>query len=48
MTYNGYMASQGLSDDEIADVTNYILNSWDNENRLTIDVNDVSKIKPND
>ena len=48
VTYNGYMESQGLSDDEIADVTNYILNSWGNENRLAINVEDVSKIKPND
>lgn len=48
VTYNGYMESQGLSNDEIADVTNYILNSWGNENRLAIDINDVSKIKPND
>ena len=28
--YNGVMASQGLEDDEIADVMNYITNSWDN------------------
>lgn len=48
VTYNGYMESQGLSNDEIADVTNYILNTWGNENRLAIDINDVSKIKPND
>ena len=48
VTYNGYMESQGLSNEEIADVTNYILNSWGNENRLAIDINDVSKIKPND
>ena len=48
VTYNGYMESQGLSDDEIADVTNYILNSWGNENKHVIDVKDVSKIKPND
>ena len=48
VTYNGYMESQGLSDDEIADVTNYILNSWGNENNHVIDVNDVNKIKSND
>lgn len=48
VTYNGYMESQGLSDDEIADVANYILNSWGNENKHVIDVKDVSKIKPND
>ena len=33
VTYNGYMEPHGLSDDEIADVTNYILNSCVNENK---------------
>ncbi len=28
--YNGIMASQGLDNEEIADVMNYILNSWGN------------------
>ena len=28
--YNGSMAPMGLENDEIADVTNYILNSWGN------------------
>ena len=28
--YNGSMALMGLENDEIADVTNYILNSWGN------------------
>ena len=48
VTYNGYMESQGLSDDEIADVTNYILNSWGNTSKLVIDEKEVNKIKPND
>ena len=48
VTYNGYMESQGLSEDEIADVTNYILNSWGNTSKLVIDENEVSKSKPND
>mgnify|MGYP003327469188 FL=1 len=48
VTYNGYMDSQGLSDDEIADVTNYILNSWGNTSKLVIDEKEVNKIKPND
>jgi mono/diheme cytochrome c family protein len=30
-TYNGYMASPGLSDQEVADVMNYILYAWENE-----------------
>lgn len=48
VTYNGYMESQGLSEDEIADVTNYILNSWGNTSKLVIDEKEVNKIKPND
>lgn len=30
-TYNSYMPAPGLSDEEIADVMNYILNSWGNK-----------------
>jgi mono/diheme cytochrome c family protein len=30
-TYNGIMANQGLSDEEVRDVTNYILNAWGNK-----------------
>ena len=30
-TYNSYMAPLGLSDDEIADVLNFVLNSWGNK-----------------
>jgi len=29
--YNNLMSSQGLTDQEIADVMNYMLNSWGNE-----------------
>lgn len=31
VTYNSYMANLGLDDDEVADVMNYIMNSWGNE-----------------
>lgn len=31
-TYNGNMPAQGLEDDEIADVVNYIRNNWGNQN----------------
>lgn len=48
VTYKGYMENQGLSDDEIADVTNYILNSWGNKNDSLVSTSDVSKIQPND
>lgn len=33
-TYNNYMAPQGLTDAEVADVMNYILNSWGNSGSL--------------
>ncbi len=29
-TYNGLMAPMGLTDEEVADVMNYIMNSWGN------------------
>ncbi len=37
--YNNVMASQGLSDQEVADVMNYISNSWGNsiKNEVTIE-----------
>ncbi len=44
-TYNGYMAPLGLSDDEVADVMNYITNSWGNKNDKIITEEEVSKIK---
>lgn len=44
-TYNGYMAPMGLSNDEIADVMNYITNSWGNKNDKIVTEEEVSKIK---
>lgn len=43
--YNGYMASLGLEDDEIADVMNYITNSWGNKNDKIITQEEVSNIE---
>ena len=43
--YNGVMASQGLEDDEIADVMNYITNSWDNNLNVQITTKRVSELK---
>ena len=34
--YDGVMQDQGLDDDEIADVMNYILNNWGNESKEMI------------
>ncbi|WP_303317167.1 cytochrome c [Flavivirga abyssicola] len=44
-TYNGFMAPMGLSDDEVADVMNYITNSWENKNDKIVTEEEVSKIK---
>ncbi|NMH88616.1 c-type cytochrome [Flavivirga algicola] len=44
-TYNGFMAPMGLSDDEVADVMNYITNSWGNKNNKIVTEEEVSKIK---
>ncbi len=44
-TYNTAMAPLGLSDKEIADVMNYITNSWGNKNDTMITPEEVSKIK---
>lgn len=43
-TYSGIMASQGLDDEEIADVMNYILNSWDNSSEIQISPERVANI----
>ncbi|MEN3322880.1 cytochrome c [Mariniflexile soesokkakense] len=43
--YNSVMTPLGLSDDEIADVMNYISNSWGNKNDKMVTETEVSKIK---
>jgi mono/diheme cytochrome c family protein len=43
--YNSAMASLGLSDEEVADVMNYITNSWGNKNEKIVTVKEVSEIK---
>ncbi|MDO7171763.1 c-type cytochrome [Mariniflexile sp. AS56] len=43
--YNSVMAPLGLSDDEVADVMNYISNSWGNKNNKLVTEAEVSKIK---
>jgi mono/diheme cytochrome c family protein len=42
--YNGIMTPMGLSDAEVADVMNYITNSWGNKNDNIITVEEVSEI----
>ncbi|MEL0454712.1 cytochrome c [Flavobacteriaceae bacterium SZ-1-7] len=43
--YNGFMAPMGLADDEVADVMNYISNSWGNKNDNMVTEAEVSKIE---
>ena len=43
--YNSVMASQGLNDKEIANVMNYITNSWGNTNTSLITEEEVSKVE---
>ncbi|NER12121.1 c-type cytochrome [Leptobacterium flavescens] len=45
--YNGFMAPLGLADDEVADVMNYILNSWGNKSDKIVTEEEVAKIKKN-
>lgn len=44
--YDTAMAPLGLADEEVADVMNYITNSWSNKNSKMITVEEVSKIQP--
>ncbi|GGF82989.1 c-type cytochrome [Wenyingzhuangia marina] len=43
--YNSNMSPMGLSDDEVADVMNYITNNWGNKNEKIVTEAEVAKIK---
>ena len=43
--YNSAMAALGLSDDEVVDVMNYVLNSWGNADGKIVTTSEVSKIE---
>jgi len=43
-TYNNIMLPLGLSDQEIADVMNYVMNSWGNTQQKPVTVEEVSAI----
>lgn len=45
-TYNSIMAPMGLSDEEVADVMNYILNSWGNTSKERVTAEEVAELKP--
>jgi len=44
-SYNSAMTSLGLEDEEIADVMNYIMNSWGNTQKKMVTIEEVSAIK---
>lgn len=44
-SYNGRMSPMGLSDDEVADVMNYIMNSWGNKQSKMVTVSEVKAVK---
>lgn len=43
--YNSTMAPMGLTDDEIADVMNYINNTWGNSSKKMVTKEEVSAVK---
>ncbi|WP_299012383.1 cytochrome c [uncultured Polaribacter sp.] len=45
VTYKGMMANLGLYEDEVADVMNYITNSWGNKNPKMVTEKEVKKIQ---
>jgi mono/diheme cytochrome c family protein len=45
VTYNGVMPPMGLSDDEVADVMNYVLNSWGNKSKKMVTLSEVIQLK---
>jgi len=45
ITYDGVMAPLGLNDEEIADVLNYVMNSWDNKQDKMITIKEVAAVR---
>ncbi len=45
VTYNSIMSPMGLTDEEVADVMNFILNSWGNSSDAMVTVKEVAAIK---
>ncbi|MFT6054216.1 MAG: nitrite reductase (NO-forming) [Roseivirga sp.] len=43
--YNGVMPAPGLDDKDIADVLNYVRNSWGNKGEKTVTVQQVAKVR---
>ena len=45
VTYNNIMTPLGLEDDEIADVMNYVMNSWGNASETIVTIEEVAAIQ---
>jgi len=45
ITYNNMMMPLGLTDEEVADVMNYILNSWGNQSSQVVTTEEVAAIE---
>lgn len=45
VVYNGTMAPMGLDDEEVADVMNFVNNSWGNSNKNIVTIEEVAGIK---
>lgn len=43
--FNSMMPAMGLSDDEVADVMNYVMNSWSNKQTKMVTVSEVALVK---
>ena len=43
--YNAMMSPLGLTDEEVADVMNYIMNSWGNKQSKMVTVSEVKAVK---
>jgi mono/diheme cytochrome c family protein len=43
--YNGNMPPMGLNDQEVADVMNYIMNSWSNKQKKEVTIEEVGAVK---
>ncbi|GEL10337.1 Cytochrome c [Flavobacterium glycines] len=44
--FNGIMPPAGLSDEEVADVMNYVMNSWSNKTKKMVTIKEVALLKP--
>lgn len=44
VTYNSVMAAQGLDDEEVANVMNYIMNSWGNTQEKMVRIEEVASV----